>query len=66
MATETISTFTPMIRENWQLGADEPVDFEKQPVDVHDCRKSTHHFSGIHRRIYPILIKGKSEDVINM
>ena len=30
-----------MIAENWQLVTDEPVKFEKQPVEVQDCRKFT-------------------------
>jgi hypothetical protein len=28
-----------MIRGNWQLVADELVEFEKYPVEVEDCRK---------------------------
>ena len=47
----------PMIGENRQLVTDEPVVFEKEPVDVQDCRKITDHFKGIYRRIYPNLIK---------
>ena len=47
---------TPMIRENRQLVTVEPVEFEKYPVEVQDCRKITNHFRGIHG-IYPILIK---------
>jgi hypothetical protein len=43
-----------MIGENRKLVIDEPVEFEKQPVEVHqDCRKITDHFRGIYR-IYPI------------
>ena len=38
----------PMIRENWQLVTDEP-------VEVQDCRKFTYHLRGIYR-IYPNLI----------
>ena len=45
-----------MIRENQQLVSDEPVEFEKQPVEVQDCRRITDHFRGIYR-IYPNLIK---------
>ena len=46
-----------MIGENRQLDTDEPVEFEKKPVEVHqDCRKITDHFRGIYR-IYPNLIK---------
>ena len=33
-----------MIGEIWQLVTDEPVEFEKEPVEVQDCRKITHHF----------------------
>jgi hypothetical protein len=42
-----------MIGENRQLVTDEPIVFEKYPVEVQDCRKMTHHFKGIYR-IYPI------------
>ena len=35
----------------------EPVEFEKQPVEVQNCKKFTNYFRGIHR-IYPNLIKG--------
>ena len=45
-----------MIGENRQLVTDEPVEFEKQPVEVQDCRKFTDHFRGIYR-ICPNLIK---------
>jgi hypothetical protein len=45
-----------MIRENWQLVTDEPVEFEKLPVEVQDCRKITDHFKGIYK-IYPNLMK---------
>ena len=38
------------------LVTDEPVEFEKQPVEVEDCWKITHHFRGIYR-IYPYLMK---------
>ena len=31
----------PMIRENRQLVTNEPVEFEKLPVEVQDCRKFT-------------------------
>ena len=49
-------THTPMIRENRHLVPDEPVEFEKQPVEVQDCRKITDHFGGIYR-IYAHFIK---------
>ena len=45
-----------MIEENRQLVTDEPVEFEKQLVEVQDCMKLTDHFRGIYR-IYPNLIK---------
>jgi hypothetical protein len=45
-----------MIGENWQLVTDEPVEFEKLPVEVQDCRNITDHFRGIYR-IYSNLIK---------
>jgi hypothetical protein len=35
----------------------EPVEFEKSPVEVGDCRRITVHFRGIYRRRYPNLIK---------
>jgi hypothetical protein len=51
-----------VIRESRQLVTDMPVEFEKEPVEVQDCRKSTDHFREIHRRIYPNSIKGKPKD----
>ena len=45
-----------MIGENRQLVTYEPVEFEKYPVEVQDCRKITDHFRAIYR-IYPNLIK---------
>jgi hypothetical protein len=39
----------PTIGENRQLVTDEPVEFEKSPVEVQDCRKITDHFRGIYR-----------------
>ena len=45
-----------MIGENRQLVTYKPVEFEKKPVEVQDCRKIINHFRGIHR-IYPILFK---------
>ena len=45
-----------MIGENRQLVTDEPVEFEKLPVEVKDCRKITDCVRGIYR-IYPNLIK---------
>jgi hypothetical protein len=46
-----------MIGENRQLVTNAPVEFEKQPVEIQDCRKINDHFRGIYR-IYPNLIKG--------
>ena len=46
-----------MVRENRQLVTDEPVEFEKQPVEVQDCMKITRHFRGIYRIYHPNLIK---------
>ena len=37
-----------MIGENRQLGTDEPVEFEKEPVEVQDCRRITDRFRGIY------------------
>ena len=45
-----------MMGENRQLVTNEPVEFEKQLVEVQDCRKITDHSREIHR-IYPNLIK---------
>ena len=45
-----------MIRENQQLVTDEPVEFEKQQVEVQDCKTITDRFKRIYR-IYPNFIK---------
>ena len=45
-----------MIVENRQLVTNEPVEFEKQPVEVHECRKIIDPSRGSYR-IYPNLIK---------
>ena len=42
--------------ENRLLVTDEPVEFEKQPVEVQDFRKITDHLRGIYT-IYLKLIK---------
>ena len=47
----------PMIGENRRLVTNEPVEFEKQPVEVQDSRKLTNHFRGIYRIYNPNLIK---------
>ncbi len=45
-----------MIWENWQLVTNEPVEFEKYPVEVEDYMKIANHFRRIYR-IYPNLTK---------
>ena len=45
-----------MVGENRQLVTNEPVEFEKEPVEVQDCRKTTDHSKEVYR-IYPNLIK---------
>ena len=57
-----IENCAAMIRENWQLIASEPVEFEEEPVEGQDYRKIPNHFRGIYR-MYPNLLKGKPEDV---
>ena len=39
-----------------QLVANEPVEFEKELVEIQDCRKITDHCGGTYR-VYPNLIK---------
>ena len=41
-----------MIGENQQLVTNEPAEFEKELVEVQDCRKNIDHFRGIYK-IYP-------------
>ena len=49
--------YTSKIGENRRLVTNEPVEFEKYPVEVHqDCRKLTDHFRGI-CIIFPNLMK---------
>ena len=43
-------------KENQPLFTNEPIEFEKQPVDAQDFRKFTHHFRDI-RGIHLKLIK---------
>ena len=45
-----------MIGENQQLVTNEPVEFEKQLVEVQECMKITDNLKGIYK-IYPNLIK---------
>ena len=54
--------FIAMIGQNGRLVTDEPVEFDKEPVEVQDCRKITHHFRGI-CGIDPNSIKEKPKDV---
>ena len=52
-----------MIGKNRQLlVTDERVEFEKQAVEVRDCRKSIGHFGGILQNT-PQFNKGNPEDV---
>jgi hypothetical protein len=46
--------------ENRLLVTDEPVEFEKSPVDIQDFTKITHHRRGIYK-IYPNFIKKTSK-----
>jgi hypothetical protein len=48
--------FTPTIGENRQLVTNEPVEFEKEPVEVHNCRTIANPFRRMYR-IYPNFIK---------
>ena len=61
-STPNHTLFKPTTGENRQLVKDEPVEFEKQPVEVQDCRIMTNHFRRIYR-IYPNLKQEKKEDV---
>ncbi len=45
-----------MIGKNRQLVTNEPVEFEKYPVEVQDCKKIIDHFRGSYR-MYSNLIK---------
>ena len=55
MATRGKVGFATMIRETQQILTSEPVEFEKQQVEVQDCREFTDHFGGIYR-VYRNLI----------
>ena len=37
-----------MIGENRQLVTNDPVEFEKEPVEAQDCMKITNHLRGIY------------------
>jgi hypothetical protein len=52
----------PMIGEDRQLLTNEPVEFEKTPVEAQECRKIIDHLRGIYR-ISPILIKENRLDL---
>ena len=55
-----------MIGENrWLLVADEPVEFEKLPVEVQDCRKITDHFEGIYRIYSNLMNENRSMSTCN-
>ena len=60
----SLEWLSPMIGENWQLVTDEPVEFEKELVEVQDSKRNkiADHLRGIYG-IYPNLMKGKAEDV---
>ena len=47
--------------ENRPLITDEPIEFEKQLVEVQDFRKMTHHFRRIYG-IYLTLLKNNQKD----
>ena len=50
------SDMQTMIRENWQLVTNELVEFDKEPIEVQNCKKFINHFGGFFR-IYPVLMK---------
>jgi hypothetical protein len=50
------------VEENQPLFTDEPVEFEKQLVEVHDFRKITHHFGGMMCGIHLNINKEKPKD----
>ena len=52
-----------MSGKNRRLVTDEPVEFEKEPVEVGDFRRITDQFRGIYRRIYLKWMKAKPKDV---
>jgi hypothetical protein len=45
-------TASSLLGKNRRLITDEPVKFEKSPVEVGDFRRITDHFRGIYRRVY--------------
>ena len=54
-----------MSGENRQLVADEPVEFEKLPVEVQACRKFTDHFRGIYRIYLQLMKKNRKLSTCN-
>ena len=54
-----------MFRENRQLVTDEPVEFEKQPVEGQDCRKITDHFRGICRMYHNSIKENRKMSTCN-
>ena len=52
-----------MSGKNWRLVAYEPFEFEKQPVEVQDFRKSTDHCRGIYGTYLKSMKAAKLEDV---
>ena len=52
-------------RENRHIVADEPVEFEKWPVEVQDFRKFTDHFRGIYRIYIKVLKKTRKMSTCN-
>ena len=54
-----------MSRENRRLVTDEPVEFEKLPVEVGDFMKLTYHFRGIYK-IYLKWMKASKPEDVNM
>jgi hypothetical protein len=56
----------PTSGKNRRLVADEPVEFEKQPVEVQDFKKLTNRFRGIFIRIYYLKGTNARPDDVNV
>ena len=54
----------PMSGKNRRLVADEPVEFEKSPVEVQDFTRSIDHFDGIYRIYLKWMKAAKPENVL--
>ena len=54
---EVNNLFKAMSGENRPLVTDEPVELEKQPVEVQDFMKSTDHFQGIYGKYLKLVKK---------